>query len=202
MPPSCYNQRSFILTKAMMRTNRSSFPMTQRGLPRIPGAASSLPCIGLLPPQSAEENLCRVRPLQHSEWRVLKGTQFGGTVERVKSSGASSRKFERDGALFCFNFHQKENHYEDHLQRRPCGRVPAGPGTACYPPHRCSHHAQAIKRLYPEADFAFGPATENGFYYDVDLATPSSPMTIWPTSKKRCARSARKIWPSSLHPAP
>jgi len=75
--PACYNQRSFILTKAMMRTNRSSFPMTQRGLPRIPGAASSLPCIGLLPPQSAEENLCRVRPLQHSEWRVLKGTQFG-----------------------------------------------------------------------------------------------------------------------------
>ena len=47
--------------------------------------------------------------------------------------------------------------------------MPAGPGTACYPPHRCSHHAQAIKRLYPEADFAFGPATENGFYYDVDL---------------------------------
>ena len=87
MLPSCYNQRSFILTKAMMRTNRSSFPMTQRGLPRIPGAASSLPCIGLLPPQSAEENLCRVRPLQHSEWRVLKGTQFGwnrGTREIFK----------------------------------------------------------------------------------------------------------------------
>ena len=29
--------------------------------------------------------------------------------------------------------------------------------------------AQAIKRLFPEADFAFGPATQNGFYYDVDL---------------------------------
>ena len=29
--------------------------------------------------------------------------------------------------------------------------------------------AQAIKRLYPQADFAFGPATENGFYCDVDL---------------------------------
>ena len=41
--------------------------MAQRGLPRK-GAASSLPCAGLLPPQSAEENLCRVRPLQHSEW--------------------------------------------------------------------------------------------------------------------------------------
>ena len=36
--------------------------------------------------------------------------------------------------------------------------------------HTCSHTlAQAIKRLYPQADFAFGPATQNGFYYDVDL---------------------------------
>ena len=29
--------------------------------------------------------------------------------------------------------------------------------------------AQALKRLYPHAQFAYGPATENGFYYDVDL---------------------------------
>ena len=36
--------------------------------------------------------------------------------------------------------------------------------------HSAAHiMAQAIKRLYPEADFAYGPATENGFYYDVDL---------------------------------
>ena len=36
--------------------------------------------------------------------------------------------------------------------------------------HSTSHVlAQAIKRLYPEADFAYGPATDNGFYYDVDL---------------------------------
>lgn len=28
---------------------------------------------------------------------------------------------------------------------------------------------QALKRLYPHAQFAYGPATENGFYYDVDL---------------------------------
>ncbi len=36
--------------------------------------------------------------------------------------------------------------------------------------HSCAHvMAQAIKRLYPEADFAYGPATDNGFYYDVDL---------------------------------
>ena len=36
--------------------------------------------------------------------------------------------------------------------------------------HTAAHvMAQAIERLYPEACFAFGPATENGFYYDVDL---------------------------------
>ena len=36
--------------------------------------------------------------------------------------------------------------------------------------HTAAHiMAQAIKRLYPEAIFAYGPATEKGFYYDVDL---------------------------------
>ena len=36
--------------------------------------------------------------------------------------------------------------------------------------HTAAHiMAQAIKRLYPDADFGYGPATENGFYYDVDL---------------------------------
>ena len=36
--------------------------------------------------------------------------------------------------------------------------------------HSTAHlMAQAIQRLYPQADFAFGPATERGFYYDVDL---------------------------------
>lgn len=36
--------------------------------------------------------------------------------------------------------------------------------------HSAAHiMAQAVKRLFPEADFAFGPATERGFYYDVDL---------------------------------
>ncbi len=36
--------------------------------------------------------------------------------------------------------------------------------------HSAAHiMAQAIKRLYPQADFAYGPATDNGFYYDVDL---------------------------------
>lgn len=36
--------------------------------------------------------------------------------------------------------------------------------------HSAAHiMAQAIKRLYPDAHFAYGPATDTGFYYDVDL---------------------------------
>ena len=36
--------------------------------------------------------------------------------------------------------------------------------------HSAAHiMAQAISRLYPGTDFAYGPATDNGFYYDVDL---------------------------------
>ncbi|MGI6755309.1 MAG: threonine--tRNA ligase [Atopobiaceae bacterium] len=36
--------------------------------------------------------------------------------------------------------------------------------------HSAAHiMAQALERLYPGAKFAYGPATDNGFYYDVDL---------------------------------
>ena len=36
--------------------------------------------------------------------------------------------------------------------------------------HTAAHIlAQAVSRLYPEASFAYGPANERGFYYDVDL---------------------------------
>ncbi len=36
--------------------------------------------------------------------------------------------------------------------------------------HSAAHiMAAAVKRLYPHAKFAYGPATDKGFYYDVDL---------------------------------
>ena len=36
--------------------------------------------------------------------------------------------------------------------------------------HTTSHiMAQAVKRLFPEAKMAIGPAIENGFYYDFDI---------------------------------
>jgi threonyl-tRNA synthetase len=42
--------------------------------------------------------------------------------------------------------------------------------------HSCAHvMATAILRLWPEAQFAYGPPVENGFYYDVDLPHRISP---------------------------
>lgn len=39
--------------------------------------------------------------------------------------------------------------------------------------HTASHVlAQAVKRLYPEAKLAIGPAIDTGFYYDFDVETP------------------------------
>ncbi len=45
--------------------------------------------------------------------------------------------------------------------------------------HTTSHvMAQAVKRLYPEAKLAIGPAIENGFYYDFDVDKPFSPEDL------------------------
>jgi threonyl-tRNA synthetase len=42
--------------------------------------------------------------------------------------------------------------------------------------HSCAHvMATAILRLWPEAQFAYGPPVENGFYYDVELDHRISP---------------------------
>ena len=42
--------------------------------------------------------------------------------------------------------------------------------------HSCAHVlATAILRIWPDAQFAYGPPVENGFYYDVDLSHRISP---------------------------
>jgi threonyl-tRNA synthetase len=42
--------------------------------------------------------------------------------------------------------------------------------------HSCAHVlATAILRLWPDAQFAYGPPVENGFYYDVELSHRISP---------------------------
>lgn len=45
--------------------------------------------------------------------------------------------------------------------------------------HTASHIlAQAVKRLYPDAKLAIGPAIDSGFYYDFDLNSPFSPEDL------------------------
>lgn len=45
--------------------------------------------------------------------------------------------------------------------------------------HTASHiMAQAVKRLFPQAKLAIGPAIENGFYYDFDVDTPFTPEIL------------------------
>ena len=42
--------------------------------------------------------------------------------------------------------------------------------------HSSAHvMAHAIKELYPDAQFAFGPPVENGFYYDIDIKESLTP---------------------------
>ncbi|MCR5352992.1 MAG: threonine--tRNA ligase, partial [Clostridiales bacterium] len=45
--------------------------------------------------------------------------------------------------------------------------------------HTASHVlAQAVKRLYPEAKLAIGPAIDSGFYYDIDTEVPFTPEVL------------------------
>lgn len=55
--------------------------------------------------------------------------------------------------------------------------------------HSTAHlMAQAIKRLYPEAQLAIGPPVENGFYYDVDLD-----QSLTPDDLERLEAEMRRI---------
>ena len=41
--------------------------------------------------------------------------------------------------------------------------------------HTTSHIlAQAVKKLYPDAKLAIGPAIDDGFYYDFEFSSPIS----------------------------
>ncbi|HPI72246.1 MAG TPA: threonine--tRNA ligase [bacterium] len=51
--------------------------------------------------------------------------------------------------------------------------------------HSSAHvMAHAIKSLFPQAKFAFGPPVEDGFYYDVDIARPLTPEDLQAIEKK------------------
>ena len=60
--------------------------------------------------------------------------------------------------------------------------------------HSASHVlAQAVKRLYPEAKLAIGPAIENGFYYDID-----SDVTFTPEVLEKIEAEMRRICKEKL----
>lgn len=55
--------------------------------------------------------------------------------------------------------------------------------------HTTAHiMAQAVKKLFPDAGFAIGPAIENGFYYDFDL-----PRTLTPDDLQAIETEMKKI---------
>ena len=62
--------------------------------------------------------------------------------------------------------------------------------------HTAAHMlAQAVKRLYPDAKLAIGPAIENGFYYDFDVPKAFSPSDLAEIEKemRRIAHEAYQI---------
>ena len=55
--------------------------------------------------------------------------------------------------------------------------------------HSCSHvMATAILHIWPDAQFAYGPPVENGFYYDFDM-----PHRITPDEFEKIEAEMRKI---------
>ncbi|MFJ7662345.1 threonine--tRNA ligase [Lysinibacillus sp. NPDC097162] len=48
--------------------------------------------------------------------------------------------------------------------------------------------AQAIKRIFPDAQFGVGPVIENGFYYDIDLA-----QSLVPTDLQKIEKMMKRI---------
>jgi threonyl-tRNA synthetase len=67
--------------------------------------------------------------------------------------------------------------------------------------HDAAHvMAEAVKELYPETQVTFGPATENGFYYDFARDTPFTPEDLEKIEArmreivKRDERITREVW--------
>lgn len=72
--------------------------------------------------------------------------------------------------------------------------------------HSASHlMAQAIKRIYPQAQLTIGPAVDNGFYYDIDLDHKLTPEDFEAIEKemKKIVKEAPDIvrWESSKEDA-
>lgn len=69
--------------------------------------------------------------------------------------------------------------------------------------HSAAHiMAQAVSRLYPGTHFAYGPATETGFYYDIDPGDHRIGEADLPVIEKEMRRICKEICPSARFPCP
>ena len=60
--------------------------------------------------------------------------------------------------------------------------------------HTASHIlAQAVKRLWPEAKLAIGPAIDKGFYYDIDMEHTLTPKNLGKIEKEMSRIVKRKF---------
>jgi len=69
--------------------------------------------------------------------------------------------------------------------------------------HSAAHiMAQAVKRLYPQAKFAYGPATEKGFHYDIDLGDTSITEEELPVIEKEMKKIVKENLPFKVYSLP
>jgi len=69
--------------------------------------------------------------------------------------------------------------------------------------HSAAHiMAQAVKRLYPDAHFAYGPATEKGFHYDIDLGDVRLTDEDLPAIEKEMQKIVKENLPFKVYPLP
>ena len=66
--------------------------------------------------------------------------------------------------------------------------------------HTASHIlAQAVKRLYPNAKCAIGPAVDNGFYYDFDVEKPFTNDDLAKIKERRRRRADKFLQTGRFH---
>ena len=63
--------------------------------------------------------------------------------------------------------------------------------------HSASHlMAMAVKKLYPNAKVAIGPAIADGFYYDFDVEVPFTPEDLAKIEKEMVHFIRKKVIPN------
>ena len=192
----------------MRQTNGVQGPVTQetdrRGTTRVLQAALC---------SSPQPYHCRARGRTSAGYGPLQPARAALTLYRSAiwvepwSLHASSLFAMRGMEHFLLHFRaiaKGAYNHEDHLQGRspwPSARRIRN-CTFCATPQPISW-PRPSSACTPQADFAFGPATENGFYYDVDLGdTKLTDEDLASHREGDDARSARRICPSSPSSCP